>query len=239
MKTLLFYDTETTGLPNWGQPSNHPGQPHITQVAALLTDDAGNKLASIDLLVQPDGWAIPLELQEKTGISMEKAAMGGVPEAVVLAAFAALWRRASLRIAHNEKFDARIARIGFKRFPGICDPDEWGAAPAACTQALATPILKLPPTDKMVAAGFGWKKKPAKLEEAYEFFTGKPMQGAHNAMYDVMALKAVWFAIQERNRAAQPTASTGVGGCAETMPVPGKVATTPLAAPGGLLAEAL
>lgn len=117
-------------------------------------------------------------------------------EPVALSAFAALWRRASIRIAHNESFDARILRIGFKRFSGICDPDDWKAGPAACTQILSTPIVKLPPTEKMVAAGRGRSHKPPKLAEAYQFFTGKPLSGAHNAMIDVMGVKAVWFAIQ-------------------------------------------
>jgi DNA polymerase III subunit epsilon len=196
VKTLLFYDTETTGFPNWGLPSDDPVQPHITQIAALLTDEAGNKLASLDLLVRSDGWTIPDDLQALTGITMERAEQGGVAEPVALSAFAALWRRASIRIAHNESFDARILRIGFKRFSGICDPDDWKAGPAACTQTLSTPIVKLPPTEKMVAAGRGRSNKPPKLAEAYQFFTGKELSGAHNAMIDVMGVKAVWFAIQ-------------------------------------------
>lgn len=198
MKTLLFYDTETAGLPDFKAPSDAAHQPHITQIAALLTDEAGNKLASLDLLVRPDGWTIPPDLQQLTGITMERAEAGGVPELVALSAFEALWRRATLRIAHNESFDARILRIGFKRFAGICDPDEWKDGPAKCTQVLSTPILKLPPTERMMAAGRNHYKS-ANLREAYEFFTGKPLSGAHNAMIDVMGVKAVWFAIQERN----------------------------------------
>jgi hypothetical protein len=35
MKPLMPYDTETTGLPLFEQPSDHPDQPHIVQLAAL------------------------------------------------------------------------------------------------------------------------------------------------------------------------------------------------------------
>lgn len=44
MKTALFYDTETTGLPL----SEHPDQPHIVQLAAILVDlDTRREIASM------------------------------------------------------------------------------------------------------------------------------------------------------------------------------------------------
>ena len=38
MNIALFYDTETTGLPLYDQPSDDPRQPHIVQVGAILVD---------------------------------------------------------------------------------------------------------------------------------------------------------------------------------------------------------
>lgn len=33
---VLFYDTETSGMPLFDQPSSDPRQPHIVQLAAAL-----------------------------------------------------------------------------------------------------------------------------------------------------------------------------------------------------------
>ena len=58
--TALFYDTETTGMPLWDQPSEDPQQPHIVQLCAWLVDpDTRKTVAGIDLIVKPDGWEVP------------------------------------------------------------------------------------------------------------------------------------------------------------------------------------
>ena len=59
--------------------------------------------------------------------------------------------------------------------------DEWKGGKSACTALLSTPILKLPPTDRMKAAGFN-KFKSANLREAVLHFTGKPLENAHSAL---------------------------------------------------------
>ena len=52
MNIALFYDTETTGLPLYDQPSDDPRQPHIVQLGAILVDlDARKEIACLDLIV--------------------------------------------------------------------------------------------------------------------------------------------------------------------------------------------
>jgi DNA polymerase-3 subunit epsilon len=197
MKPILFYDTETNGLPLWNLPSEHPDQPHITQLAAELCDvDTGRVLGSMDLLIKPDRWTIPAELEQLTGITNEMAQTFGVPICAALDLFLDLWGHSELRVAHNESFDMRMGRIEIMRSPyGEAFADSWKLAPAYCTQANSTKILNLPPTAKMVAAGRSHAKSP-NLGEAYEFFTGKKLEGAHNAAVDLAASKAVYFGIQ-------------------------------------------
>lgn len=214
MKTILFYDSETTGLPNWGVPSEDPSQPHITQLAAeLCIEETGETLGAMNMIIRPEGFDIPLELQELTGITMARAAMAGVPVRTAMDAFLELWSNADLRCAHNESFDARMLRINIMRCSywngqevqtsegDVSFADYFKAAPAFCTQANSTKILNLPPTPKMVAAKRKGPKSP-NLGEAYEFFTGKKLEGAHNAQVDIMACKAVYYGIRKHMAAA-------------------------------------
>lgn len=208
MKTILFYDTETSGLPEWSKPSEDPCQPHVTQIAAeLCVEETGETLAALNMIVRPDGWTIPQELQDLTGITMERAARFGVPARVALHSFIELWLNSDVRCAHNESFDMRMLRICLMRdahYSGLtmetdADPapfaDYWKKAPAFCTQTNSVKIINLPPTPKMVAARRMGPKSP-NLGEAYQFFTGKALEGAHNAQVDIMACKAVYYGIK-------------------------------------------
>lgn len=191
----LFYDTETTGLPLWNEPSEDPRQPHLVQVAATLVDLPCRELQSaFEFIIRPAGWTIPDDVTAIHGISTEKASLVGIDEKWALNMLVQLWMNADVRIGHNEAFYARMIRIAMLRY-GM-PADAWKVGPALCTQALSTPILKLPPTDKMRAAG-RLHHKSANLSEAYQYFTGLEHKGAHGAMPDVLACMAVYFGIQD------------------------------------------
>lgn len=197
MALFLAYDTETTGLPLFDQPSEDPRQPHIVQLAArLVCSDTREIKRSLESVILPDGWEIPDEVAKIHGITTERALIEGRPERDVLSELLDMWGLAEFRLAHNEQFDARIVRIGCKRFHDADLADHWKAGKAQCTARLSTPILKLPPTEKMMAAGRKHPKTP-NMGEAFEFFTGKKLEGAHTAGADVDACLAVWWAIQD------------------------------------------
>jgi DNA polymerase-3 subunit epsilon len=203
MNLALFFDTETTGLPDFKAPSDAPQQPHIVQLAAALVDLGTRKtIASMDVIVKPDGWTIPDNVAAIHGITTEHAQVVGIPEAMAVDMFLALWCQ-RLRIAHNEQFDARILRIALKRFidprnAGAALPmsDLWKASTSECTCLLATPICKVPPTEKMKAAG-RFNHKSASLSEAYQYFMDKPLENAHSAMADVRGCIDIYFAIHD------------------------------------------
>jgi len=206
MRTALFYDTETTGLPDFKAPSEAPHQPHLVQLGTCLVDlDTRATLASLDLIVRPEGWTIPDDVSAIHGITTEMAMDLGVSESMAVGLLMELWAdwrpEQTERVAHNEPFDARILRIALMRYESQVLADRWKAGPAQCTAQLSTSILKLPPTEKMLRAGFTKPKTP-NLGEAYRFFTGRELEGAHRAMVDVQACMAVFFAIADGVREA-------------------------------------
>jgi DNA polymerase III subunit epsilon len=193
---MVAYDSETTGLPLWKLPSEHPDQPHIVQLAACLFDvDTRKVLSTLDVMVRPDGWLIPDEVSAIHGITTEMAADLGVPESLAVEMLLDLVGDRT-RIGHNEPFDARMVRIACMRHFEPSQADAWKEGDAECTQKMATPILRIPPTDRMKAAGFT-KFKTANLREAVLHFTGKPLENAHSALADVHGCMSVWFAIKD------------------------------------------
>jgi DNA polymerase III subunit epsilon len=202
MPLHLVYDTETTGLPLFREPSDDPRQPHIIQVAAGLFDDAGRCVRSFSAVVKPDDWEIPAEITRLTGISQAAAEAYGIPEAKAVEGLLKLWIIADARVAHNAAFDTRIVRIALKRFPGICEPETWSAGESVCTMRAMTPVCRLPPTEKMTAKGMSGFKQPT-LAEAYRHLFGHDMSGAHNALADMTACADIYFALRNQRQAQE------------------------------------
>ena len=195
MKTALFYDTETTGLPLFSEPSEDPRQPHIVQLAAQLVNlDTGRVISTLDVMIKPAGWVIPEEVSQIHGITTEMASDLGISETLAVEMLLDM-SKGRLRVAHNEPFDARLVRIACKRFFDEATAEEWKAGAAECTQRLASPIMKLPPTEAMLAKRMRGPKSP-NLREAYLHFTGRELENAHSALADVQGCRDVYRAIK-------------------------------------------
>lgn len=189
--SVLFYDTETTGLPLWGEPSDHPDQPHLVELAAVLTDDDLNIVSQMSVLVEPNGWDIPPEVTALHGIDAALAGRYGVTERTAIDTFTALWSMSTLRVGHNENFDARIMRIAFKRHGLDHVAEDFRAGAKFCTFNKARSLL----------AGDQPKPDSFALTECVKFFCGKDFIDAHRALPDAMACRLVYEAIKERGGA--------------------------------------
>ena len=189
MSIVIFFDTETTGIPSYKEPSEAPHQPHIVQLAAHQYDLKSRKiLQSMDVIVRPDGWEIPQVCTDVHGITTAHAAAVGIPEKLAVAMFLDLWGGRT-RIAHNTTFDNRIIRIATKRFFGEEIINAWHEGEYECTGLLSKPIMQMLPKNR-----YGFKMP--KLSEAYSYFTGKELQNAHQAIADVNACLDIYLAIK-------------------------------------------
>jgi DNA polymerase-3 subunit epsilon len=195
---ILVFDVETTGLPLKGTPSDDPRQPHIVQIAAtVINRDTREAVDSINAIVKPSGWFVPPETTALHGISHALAVARGVPEQDVVQKFVSMHNNSVLTVAHNIQFDLQILRTAMLRYGmSRSDVDDICLKPTACTMQMSSPILNLPPTERMKAVGIHSPKSP-KLEECVRHFFGEELQGAHDAFHDVNACARVYFHLIE------------------------------------------
>ncbi|TXH35261.1 MAG: 3'-5' exonuclease [Rhodospirillaceae bacterium] len=182
MKALVF-DVETTGLPNYRLPFDDPSQPRVASIAAILVDGDGAEISTLEALISPDGWEMPADLEKLHGLSTDILKADGRPVAEVLNDFAAAVEQCDLLVAYGIQFDLKLVRGEWVR-AGL--PSRGKRLPEFCVMKAVTPICKMPPTEKMLAAGINGPKTP-KLAEAIKIIFGEEMDGAHRAIHDVRA----------------------------------------------------
>lgn len=178
----FYFDTETTGFPaKAGTPLDQC--PFIVQLAAILVDDEEGEVASINVIIKPEGWTIPDDVAAIHGISTEKAEAFGIPAKVAMAAFSQICRQADEIIAHNISFDLKLVAYEIERAKA---PNVLEGKAKFCTMAATTDICKLPGK-----YGFKWPK----LIEAHHHFFGEGFDGEHDALADVRACARIHQAL--------------------------------------------
>jgi len=179
---LIVFDTETTGIPDWKQPSHYDIQPHLVEIAAVRVNPESRHIEQkLELMVSPDGWTIPDEVAEIHGITTEKALENGLPEKDVLDMFLDFWAGRK-RIAFNTTFDNRIIRIATKRFSDKPTIAMWKGGEYECAMYGSRRVMggKIP-----------------SLAEAYRYFIGGELDDAHTAMGDVLATVEIYFKMKD------------------------------------------
>jgi len=183
VENILPFDTETTHLPLWKEPSDHVDQPHLVELAAIMVDPVTLKpIVTMDVIIKPDGWTWDenSEAFKKHGITVEQAMDEGIPEIEAVDQFLALYEKSVLRVAHNTTFDNRIVRIALKRYrPDAVTDEVWKNKESYyCTMLHHT------------KAHGG---KCPTLEEALLFYTGRELENAHRALPDTQACLDIYI----------------------------------------------
>jgi DNA polymerase III subunit epsilon len=180
---ILFFDTETTGLPrNWKAPvTNVNNWPRMVQLAYQFYDATGNKLAEADHIIKPDGFTISAEVSRVHGITHERAMREGVPVRNVLLEINDLANQANLLVAHNMNFDSKIIGAEFIR-AGVSNPIPTKRQ--LCTMEKSTNYCALPGP-----YGYKWPK----LSELHYKLFREYFDEAHNAAFDIQAtVRCYW-----------------------------------------------
>ncbi len=186
-QTVLFFDTETTGLFREKLPIGHEDQPSLVQISAELHDQNGKAILGFSTVVDPQV-SIPTGASDVHGITNDYAEKFGVKTKTAVGLFRHLLMRADIICAHNAKFDIGVMKTALWR---CADDTDIDAIPVYCTMEAASPIVDLPPTQRMIDAGFN-KPKPPKLEECIKHFFAEDLEGAHDALIDVRACARIY-----------------------------------------------
>ena len=103
----LFFDTETTGLPNnYNAPIEDLNNwPRLVQLAWVIYDENAEQKIGANYIIQPEGFIIPEQASRVHGITTERANEEGRPLIKVLEEFAGVVGDSKLLIAHNMDFD--------------------------------------------------------------------------------------------------------------------------------------
>lgn len=175
----LFFDTETTGLPkSWSAPvTDADNWPRLVQLAWLLYDNEGHRLAGDSVIIKPEGFTIPETASKIHGITTERALAEGAPLLPVMRMFLTLLDGlGDFIVGHNIEFDKNIVAAELLRCK-LWLPDNLGAG--ICTMKASTDLVKI----KSHAGGNKWPK----LTELHQHLFGIGFEGAHDAGADVRA----------------------------------------------------
>lgn len=190
---ILFFDTETTGLPPKGYKLNEDTvhlYPHLIQLGYQLYEDE-NLLGESGFIVSPnEDFEISESAFNAHGISKESVLKEGVHPAEALHGFFELVKGVDVVICHNYWFDSMLIEAECLRL-GIENLLPYRGH--LCTMEATTGLLKIP------SPYYKRKFKFPKLLELHQWLFGEDFEGAHDALNDVKATAKCYFELKKRN----------------------------------------
>jgi DNA polymerase III subunit epsilon len=184
----IVFDVETTGVNNKNDS--------IVQLAALVFDEDFNEIDQLNVLIQQDREMTDEEILTRVhGKTYKMCQEQGVSLAEAITRFKSMLDGCGVAVAHNMPFDegflkSAAAKAGVNFEINIRKMD---------TMVSYKDIVKCPPTEKMIKAGFTQYKNP-NLTEAYNFVFGKNFDNAHDAFSDIKATAEIYKNLVITNR---------------------------------------
>ena len=189
----LFFDTETTGVPqNYKAPiTKSSNWPRLVQLAWLMADKNGNVLKKKSVIIKPSGFTIPSDAAAVHGITTERAQREGQPLDTVMEEFMNDVQLAASVVGHNIDFDMHI--VGAELYRLDMDYDLLMDKPCTCTMKSSTDFCAIPNPNTY----FGGYKWPS-LQELYRKLFDRSFEDAHDALADISATKDCYFELKRR-----------------------------------------
>ena len=188
MRNILFFDTETTGLPkNWDAPvTDFDNWPRLVQLAWQIYNSKGDLIEEKEYIIRPEGFIIPKDSNNIHKITTEIALAQGVNLNLVLNDFISITRDSSLLVAHNYDFDSKIIGSEFLRngFDNVLSNQK-----SLCTMKSSVNFCKI-----VGPNGYKWPK----LSELYKILFNKSFN-EHNALDDVKATSKCFWELYKQN----------------------------------------
>ena len=185
---ILFFDTETTGLPkNWKAPvTDLDNWPRLVQLAYLVYDFDGNLIHSCNEIVKPNGFTIPTEASNVHGITTEVASQRGTDINDVFELFLIHLKRSKMIVAHNMAFDEKIIGSELIR---LGKENVIVAKEKVCTMLKTVDLCKIDGP-----YGYKWPK----LEELHRYLFNHDFEGAHDALADIQATAKCFWELKKK-----------------------------------------
>ena len=214
-KKLLFFDTETTGLPNdWNAPSSDvTNWPRIVQISWIVSNVRGQIISKQNYIVKPEGFSIPKDVSQIHGITTERALEEGEKLNNILDHFLRDLQQASYVIGHNISFDKNVVEAEIYRKGGEKHLDEiviekyvdmLETKPTICTMLSSANYCRFPRYDN----GYKWPK----LSELYEKLFKKELVDAHDSSVDIQATFDCFWKLVELGVIASVDAEDTING---------------------------
>lgn len=189
---ILFFDTETTGLPKYYyEPyTNIDNWPRLVQLSWIIEDSDQKKLEERDFIIKPDGFIIPEKATKIHHIRNDWAERNGKDLFTVLHEFYSYLIEADLLVGHNIEFDINIVAAEFFRlgnkFPELkkC-AKQLDSMPIFCTMETGAYYTKI--------ETYNGEYKWPKLKELYRHLFGHDFKGAHNSLEDIRATRECFW----------------------------------------------
>jgi DNA polymerase III epsilon subunit-like protein len=191
MRKILFFDTETTGLPtHYNAPiSAVQNWPRMVQLAFLIYNEDGSLNAKQNYIIKPEGYVIPAEATRIHRITTQQALAEGYNLTEVLNLFYQAISESAILIGHNIEFDKAIVGAEFIRKK--IDTKALLATRSFCTMKDKNVVnfCKIPGK-----FGFKWPT----LEELHFRLFNEPIAEAHDASIDIESTAKCFFELLKR-----------------------------------------